>query len=103
MIVRKVSVLLRFLCIARRGIGYDIRPVPAPFWIFGVFTVYLLSAGLDTGVAFATIIIYFALSYQGIKVVWWGNTVNSTTFDGKSVPWKRVAKGAFFGPGPGEF
>ncbi|KAJ7876857.1 OPT oligopeptide transporter [Mycena olivaceomarginata] len=64
---------------------------------------YLLSAGLDTGVAFATIIIFFALSYQGIKLVWWGNTVNFTTFDGKSVPWKKVAKGAFFGPGPGEF
>ncbi|KAJ7362691.1 OPT oligopeptide transporter [Mycena albidolilacea] len=64
---------------------------------------YLLSAGLDTDVAFATIIIFFALSYQGIKLVWWGNTVNSTTFDGKSVPWKKMAKGAFFGPGPGEF
>jgi hypothetical protein len=58
---------------------------------------------LDTGVAFATIIIFFALSYQGIKLVWWGNTINSTTFDGKSVPWKKVAKGAHFGPGPGEF
>ncbi|KAJ7074114.1 OPT oligopeptide transporter [Mycena amicta] len=64
---------------------------------------YLLSAGLDTGVAFATIIIFFALSYQGIKIVWWGNTVNSTTYDGKSIPWSKVAKGAHFGPGPGEF
>ncbi|KAJ7802367.1 hypothetical protein B0H14DRAFT_2614355 [Mycena olivaceomarginata] len=40
-IVRKVSVVLRFLCIARSGIGYNIRPVPAPFWIFGVFTPHL--------------------------------------------------------------
>ncbi|KAJ6618832.1 OPT oligopeptide transporter [Mycena sp. CBHHK59/15] len=64
---------------------------------------YLLSAGLDTGVAFATIIIFFALSYHGIKLNWWGNTVNSTTYDGKSVPWKKVAKGSYFGPGPGEF
>ncbi|KAJ7685541.1 OPT oligopeptide transporter, partial [Mycena polygramma] len=64
---------------------------------------YLTSAALDSGVAFATIIIFFALSYQGIKIVWWGNTVNSTTFDGKSVPWKTVAKGNHFGPGPGEF
>ncbi|KAJ6490473.1 OPT oligopeptide transporter [Mycena vulgaris] len=64
---------------------------------------YLLSAGLDTGVAFATIIIFFALSYQGIKIVWWGNTVNDTTYDGLSVPWSKVATGGHFGPGPGEF
>ncbi|KAJ7481221.1 OPT oligopeptide transporter [Mycena galericulata] len=64
---------------------------------------YLLSAGLDTGVAFATILIFFALSYQGIKIVWWGNTVNSATYDGKSIPWKTVTKGSNFGPGPGEF
>ncbi|KAJ7723945.1 hypothetical protein DFH07DRAFT_855390 [Mycena maculata] len=64
---------------------------------------YLLSAGLDTGVAFATIIIFFALSYQGISIVWWANTVNDSTYDGKSVPWKSVVKGSYFGPGPGEF
>ncbi|KAJ7632953.1 OPT oligopeptide transporter [Roridomyces roridus] len=64
---------------------------------------YLLSAGLDTGVAFATILIFFTLSYRGINFAWWGNRVNSTTLDGKSVPWKTVSKGEHFGPGAGEF
>lgn len=61
----------------------------------------LLSAGLDTGVAFATIIIFFALSYNSITFDWWGNTIE--TMDTKSTPWKTVAKGSYFGPGPGEF
>ncbi|KAJ7834593.1 OPT oligopeptide transporter protein-domain-containing protein [Mycena olivaceomarginata] len=43
------------------------------WFIVGFRYNYLLSAGLDTGVAFATIVIFFALSYQGIKLVWWGN------------------------------
>lgn len=34
---------------------------------------------MDTGVAFATIIIFFALSYNSIKLVWWGNTVSDDT------------------------
>ncbi|EIM86112.1 OPT oligopeptide transporter [Stereum hirsutum FP-91666 SS1] len=62
---------------------------------------YLLSAGLDTGVAFATIIIFFALSYNSITFDWWGNSV--VTMDTKSTPWKTVTKGSYFGPGPGEF
>ncbi|KAF8917594.1 OPT oligopeptide transporter [Mucidula mucida] len=64
---------------------------------------YLFSAGLDTGVAFATIIIFFALSYNNITFDWWGNTVSDNTYDSKSVPWRTVAKGTHFGPGPGEF
>jgi hypothetical protein len=39
---------------------------------------------------------YFVLSYQGIKLSWWGNDINATTFDGKSVSWKTVAKGGHF-------
>ncbi|EIM86107.1 OPT oligopeptide transporter [Stereum hirsutum FP-91666 SS1] len=62
---------------------------------------YLLSAGLDTGVAFATIIIFFALSYNKISFDWWGNTIE--TMDTKSTPWKKVIKGQHFGPGSGEF
>ncbi|GAA5902112.1 hypothetical protein JCM8208_002479 [Rhodotorula glutinis] len=64
---------------------------------------YLLSAALDTGTALATIVIFFALSYSGIKLVWWGNTVNSTTLDAKSAAWLHVPKGSHFGPSVGEF
>jgi hypothetical protein len=58
---------------------------------------------LDTGTALATIIIFFALSFHGIKLVWWGNTVGDNTMDAKSTPWLTVPKGTFFGPAVGEF
>ncbi|BGP17729.1 hypothetical protein JCM10213_005310 [Rhodosporidiobolus nylandii] len=64
---------------------------------------YLLSAALDTGTALATIIIFFALSYHGIRFVWWGNTVGSDTMDSSSTPWLAVAQGTTFGPAVGDF
>ncbi|GAA5888550.1 hypothetical protein JCM6882_008993 [Rhodosporidiobolus microsporus] len=64
---------------------------------------YLLSASLDTGTALATIIIFFALTYNGISLSWWGNNVGSDTMDAKGTPWKAVAKGTTFGPAIGEF
>ncbi|KAF2718410.1 OPT superfamily oligopeptide transporter [Polychaeton citri CBS 116435] len=64
---------------------------------------YLLQAAMDTGTAIATIIIFFALSYNGIKFVWWGNTVGDNTDDSNSVPWLKVPKGSHFGKGPGQF
>ncbi|KAE8152078.1 OPT superfamily oligopeptide transporter [Aspergillus avenaceus] len=64
---------------------------------------YLLQAAMDTGTALATILIFFALSYTGTKLNWWGNTVGSNTYDSKSVPYLKVSDGGHFGPGPGEF
>ncbi|KAI5253070.1 OPT superfamily oligopeptide transporter [Aureobasidium subglaciale] len=64
---------------------------------------YLLQSAMDTGTAVATIVIFFALSYHGIKFNWWGNTVGGDTDDANSVPWLKVAKGEHFGKGPGEF
>lgn len=63
----------------------------------------LLQASMDTGTALATIIIFFALGYQGVKLNWWGNTVGSNTYDANSVPWLTVSKGGYFGKGPGQF
>jgi hypothetical protein len=63
----------------------------------------LLHAALETGTALATIIIFFALSYQGIKLVWGGNTVGADTYDAKSVPYLRVSTGQHFGKSVGEF
>ena len=57
---------------------------------------------METGTALATVVIFFALSYQGIKLVWWGNTVDSNTYDANSVPWLKVSPGGHFGKGPGE-
>lgn len=58
---------------------------------------------MDTGTALATIIIFFALSYNDINFKWWGNTVGSNTDDANSVPWLKVPPGGHFGKGPGEF
>ncbi|PLN86877.1 OPT superfamily oligopeptide transporter [Aspergillus taichungensis] len=64
---------------------------------------YLLQAAMDTGTALATIVIFFALDYHGIKLTWWGNTAGSNTDDAKSVPWLKVPEGGHFGKGLGEF
>ncbi|KAB8290067.1 hypothetical protein EYC80_010393 [Monilinia laxa] len=64
---------------------------------------YLLQAAMDTGTAIATIVIFFALTYHGIELKWWGNTVGSNTYDADSVPYLKVASGEHFGKGPGQF
>lgn len=64
---------------------------------------YLLQAAMDTGTAIATVLIFFALSYTGTTLTWWGNTVGSDTDDSNSVPWLTVPDGGHFGKGPGQF
>ncbi|KAH8736353.1 OPT oligopeptide transporter protein-domain-containing protein [Ilyonectria robusta] len=64
---------------------------------------YLLQAAMDTGTAIATVIIFFALTYNGYTLSWWGNNVGSDTDDSNSVPWLTVPEGGHFGKGPGEF
>ncbi|KAM0152898.1 hypothetical protein ACHAQE_007869 [Botrytis cinerea] len=64
---------------------------------------YLLQAAMDTGTALATIIIFFALTYNNITLSWWGNNVGSNTDDSNSVPHLKVAAGEYFGKGPGQF
>src|SRR5258708_1575918 len=56
---------------------------------------YVLSAGLDSGVAISSVLIYFILQYPKNGTIgensiqtWWGNTVYSNTYDGKFVPAK---------------
>ena len=51
-------------------------------------TTDVLSAGLDAGVAVATVIIYFCLQYPRNGIIgantiqkWWGNTVMTRTAD----------------------
>ncbi|KZV83488.1 small oligopeptide transporter [Exidia glandulosa HHB12029] len=66
---------------------------------------YVLSAALDSGVAFASIIIFFALQYPKDGTIgqdtigqWWGNTVYLDTLDFKNAAFKRVPEGGHFGP-----
>lgn len=61
---------------------------------------YLTAVGLDAGVIFALIIIFFSVQFPkgGINVNWWGNDVWKNTADAKLVPLKPLSNGQTFGP-----
>jgi hypothetical protein len=67
----------------------------------------VLSAGLDAGVAIATIVIFFCLEYPlngaiGIDTVqtWWGNLgfQNTAEYNARTVAIKSIPAGQKFGP-----
>ena len=65
---------------------------------------YILSAGLDSGVAISIILIYFALFYpqngtigENNIMAWWGNTVSFNTADANKAALWSVADGETFG------
>jgi len=66
---------------------------------------YVLSAAMDSGVAVSTIIIFFCLAFPkgGTAFHWWGNTVYTTTLDGKGASYITLAKGQTFGYPMGTF
>jgi hypothetical protein len=49
---------------------------------------YILSAGLDAGVAISMVVIFFSVQYPkgGFKVNWWGNTFWQNTADALGTP-----------------
>jgi hypothetical protein len=61
---------------------------------------YILSAGLDAGVALSLIIIFFTLQLPkgGVNVNWWGNTVWMNTADANGIPMLVPEEGGIFGP-----
>ncbi|KAI5960217.1 OPT2, partial [Candida margitis] len=67
---------------------------------------YLLSCGLDGGLAFSSIIIFFAVMYHEKDINWWGNTVVYTGYDGNMVGRLNATESApdgYFGPRKGHF
>lgn len=60
---------------------------------------YVLSAGLDSGVAIASVAIFFLVTFQGGQLDWWGNTVWKNTMDYNSTKYYTLAPGKTFGPG----
>ncbi|KAH8805429.1 sexual differentiation process protein [Xylogone sp. PMI_703] len=64
---------------------------------------YVLSAALDSGVAVATVIIYFCIILPGGTLNWWGNSVYLNTADGKGTPWKALPERGYFGPPKGSW
>lgn len=65
---------------------------------------YVLSAGLDSGVAVSIVLIFFILQYpangsigENTIQTWWGNTVFANTADARGTPMIKLAKGETFG------
>ncbi|KAG8706561.1 hypothetical protein FRC09_002348 [Ceratobasidium sp. 395] len=61
---------------------------------------YILSAALDSGVAVATILIFFCLQFPrggALQLHWWGNDVADRTADGQMRAHLPLAKGSAFG------
>lgn len=58
---------------------------------------YILSAGLDAGVAISLIIIFFCIQLPrgGLSLDWWGNTVWINTADAMGLPLKFPSNGTF--------
>lgn len=62
---------------------------------------YVLGGGLQAGVAFSAIIIFFAVQYKEKDVNWWGNSVSYAGVDGVGPALKDAALEApdgYFGP-----
>jgi OPT family oligopeptide transporter len=59
---------------------------------------YVTSAALDVGLALSGIVIFFALSYPGVSIDWWGNSVYKNTADGRLTPYKPLPAKGYFGP-----
>ncbi|KAG5416887.1 OPT2 [Candida metapsilosis] len=67
---------------------------------------YLLSCGLDGGVAFSSIIIFFAVMYHEKDINWWGNTVMYKGYDGDMTGRLNAtisAPDGYFGPRKGYY
>jgi hypothetical protein len=61
---------------------------------------FLTSSGLDLGLAFATLFIFFAFTLHDIQPPrWWGNNIVETTMDMQGTAVQAyVAEGEHFGP-----
>jgi hypothetical protein len=59
---------------------------------------YLLSAALDSGLAITTFLVFFCLTYPGVTLDWWGNSIAYMTADGMGTPLDTVPEGETFGP-----
>lgn len=67
---------------------------------------YVLSGALTAGVAFSSIIIFFAVQYKAVNLDWWGNDVNNNGLDASGPSLLDAASSApdgYFGPRVGDF
>lgn len=62
---------------------------------------FVLSAALDSGVAVATVAIFFCIMLPAGLLHWWGNDVHHGTADAMGTPWKKLPESGYFGPAMG--
>lgn len=68
---------------------------------------YLIEAGLNMGVAISAIIQTFSLSFTGVELSWWGNTVSTAGVDfrayNQNASLLPLPDAGYFGPSPGQY
>jgi hypothetical protein len=68
---------------------------------------YLIEAGFGVGIAISAIIQTFALSFTGVEVTWWGNTVSTAGVDyasyNQNATLLPVPANGYFGPSPDQY
>jgi hypothetical protein len=66
---------------------------------------YILSAGLDAGVAIGLLVIFFTVQLPkgGFNINWWGNIVWQNTADALGTPMYVLNPGETFGPPAGSW
>jgi OPT family oligopeptide transporter len=69
----------------------------APAW-WGKYTM-ILSAALDSGIAFGVLVIFFVVIYPGWMngFTWWGTEIYKQGCDWRACPYKTLAPGEHFG------
>ncbi|EMG48591.1 hypothetical protein G210_0806 [Candida maltosa Xu316] len=67
---------------------------------------YIFSTGMNAGIAFSSIIIFFAVQYHDKSIDWWGNNVMYEGVDYMQYGWLNATEQApdgYFGPRMGHF
>lgn len=64
---------------------------------------YVVSAGLSTGIAIAAVFIFFAVSYHGFEISWWGNAADAGCEADSCTRLSWPDDGTYFGPRTGTY
>ncbi|EJD47639.1 OPT oligopeptide transporter [Auricularia subglabra TFB-10046 SS5] len=93
----------------------NVWPVVPVAWLFNVYIKrrylawwskynYITTSAFSCAIAIVGIVMFFALQYHGIDLIWAGNNKPfEDNCDALRCPLKKLAEGEHFGPGVGEF
>lgn len=63
-----------------------------------LMSVDILSIGLTIGAAVSGVVQFFAITFPGASLTWWGNTFYTSGCDGLGCPLKPLPEVGYFGP-----